>query len=77
MVDTGSEMNGGAVITNHEQKLKMGYVFGGNVFPNFSIFSPNFTYTLPQYQMVAGIYNIMNHITEQRMVYMPATSPKK
>ena len=24
-----------------------------------------FTYTLPQYQMVAGIYDIMNHITEQ------------
>ena len=31
MVGTGSEMNGGAVITNHEQKLKIGHVFGDNV----------------------------------------------
>ncbi|MDE7194279.1 MAG: iron-containing alcohol dehydrogenase [Oscillospiraceae bacterium] len=65
MVGTGSEMNGGAVITNHEQKLKIGHVFGENVFPKFSILNPKFTYTLPQYQMVAGIYDIMNHITEQ------------
>ena len=65
MVGTGSEMNGGAVITNREQKLKIGHVFGDNVFPKFSILNPKFTYTLPQYQMVAGIYDIMNHITEQ------------
>ncbi len=65
MVGTGSEMNGGAVITNHEQKLKIGHVFGENVFPKFSILNPKFTYTLPKYQMVAGIYDIMNHITEQ------------
>lgn len=65
MVGTGSEMNGGAVITNHEQKLKIGHVFGDNVFPRFSILNPTFTYTLPHYQMVAGIYDIFNHITEQ------------
>ena len=65
MVGTGSEMNGGAVITNHEQKLKIGHVFGETVFPKFSILNPKFTYTLPQYQMVVGIYDIMNHITEQ------------
>ncbi len=65
MVGTGSEMNGGAVITNHEQKLKIGHVFGENVFPKFSILDPKFTYTLPKYQMIAGIYDIMNHITEQ------------
>lgn len=65
MVGTGSEMNGGAVITNHAQKLKIGHVFGENVFPKFSILNPKFTYTLPTYQMVAGIYDIMNHITEQ------------
>ncbi|MGN8913344.1 iron-containing alcohol dehydrogenase [Anaerofustis butyriciformans] len=65
MVGTGSEMNGGAVITNHEQKLKIGHVFGENVFPKFSILNPPYTYTLPKYQMVAGFYDIMNHITEQ------------
>lgn len=65
MVGTGSEMNGGAVITNHEQKLKIGHVFGENVFPKFTILNPVFTYTLPKYQMVAGFFDIMNHITEQ------------
>lgn len=65
MVGTGSEMNGGAVITNHETKLKIGHVFGDNVFPKFSILNPTFTYTLPKYQMVAGFYDIMSHILEQ------------
>lgn len=65
MVGTGSEMNGGSVITNHEQKLKIGHVFGENVFPKFSILNPIFTYTLPKYQMVAGFYDIMSHILEQ------------
>ena len=65
MVGTGSEMNGGAVITNHSTRLKIGHVFGDNVFPKFSILNPVFTYTLPKYQMVAGIYDIFNHICEQ------------
>lgn len=65
MVGTGSEMNGGAVITNHAQKLKIGHVFGTEVFPKFSILNPEFTFTLPKYQMVSGIYDIFNHICEQ------------
>lgn len=65
MVGTGSEMNGGSVITNHEQKRKIGHVFGDNVFPKFSVLNPEFTYTLPQYQMVAGFFDIMSHILEQ------------
>lgn len=65
MVGTGSEMNGGAVITNHAQKLKIGHVFGDNVFPKFSVLDPEFTYTLPEYQMKAGFFDIMSHILEQ------------
>lgn len=65
MTGTGSEMNGGAVITNHEQKLKIGHVFGEEVFPKFSILNPKYTFTLPKNQMVAGIYDIFNHICEQ------------
>ena len=65
MVGTGSEMNGGAVITNHAQKLKIGHVFVENVFPKFSILNPEFTYTLPKYQMTAGFFDIMSHILEQ------------
>jgi len=45
--------------------MKIGHVFGDNVFPKFSILNPVFTYTLPQYQMVAGFFDIMSHILEQ------------
>ncbi|MBQ3456338.1 MAG: iron-containing alcohol dehydrogenase, partial [Synergistaceae bacterium] len=65
MVGTGSEMNGGSVITNHAQKLKIGHVFGDNVYPKFSILNPEYTFTVPQYQMVAGFFDIMCHILEQ------------
>ena len=65
MVGTGSEMNGGSVITNHAQKLKIGHVFGDNVFPKFSILNPEYTFTVPQYQMTAGFFDIMCHILEQ------------
>ena len=65
MVGTGSEMNGGSVITNTEQKLKIGKVFGAYNFPKFSILDPTLTYTVPRYQMVAGIFDIMSHIMEQ------------
>lgn len=65
MVGTGSEMNGGSVITNHTSKLKIGHVFGDNVFPKFSILNPLYTYTLPKYQMTAGFFDIMSHILEQ------------
>ncbi|MBQ3416694.1 MAG: iron-containing alcohol dehydrogenase [Ruminococcus sp.] len=65
MAGTGSEMNAGAVITNHEQKLKIGHVFGEEVMPKFSILNPKFTMSLPKRQMVAGIYDIFNHICEQ------------
>lgn len=65
MVGTGSEMNGGSVITNHAQKLKIGHVFGTEVMPRFSIMNPEFTMTVPHYQMISGIYDMFNHICEQ------------
>ena len=65
MAGTGSEMNGGSVITNHDKKLKIGHVFGENVMPKFSVLNPRFTMSLPKRQMVAGIYDIFNHICEQ------------
>jgi alcohol dehydrogenase YqhD (iron-dependent ADH family) len=66
MVGTGSEMNAGSVITNPEQKLKIGHVFADEkVMPRFSILNPKYTLTLPKYQMVSGIYDIFNHICEQ------------
>lgn len=65
MVGTGSEMNGGSVISNHEENLKVGHVFGENVMPKFSILNPKYTFTLPKRQMVSGIYDIFSHICEQ------------
>lgn len=65
MVGTGSEMNGGSVITDHDAKLKIGHVFGDNVFPKFSILNPAYTFTLPKYQIIAGFLDIMSHILEQ------------
>lgn len=66
MVGTGSEMNAGAVITNHESKMKIGHVFEDEkIMPKFSILNPKYTLTLPHYQMVSGIYDIFNHICEQ------------
>lgn len=65
MVGTGSEMNGGSVITNTEKKMKVGQVFGEEVFPKFAILNPEYTFTLPEYQMTAGFFDIMSHIMEQ------------
>ena len=65
MAGTGSEMNAGAVITDPKTHLKIGHVFGEEVMPKFSILNPRFTMSLPKRQMVAGIYDIFNHICEQ------------
>ena len=65
MVGTGSEMNGGSVISNHKANLKVGKVFGPAVYPRFAILNPRFTFTVPRRQMVAGFFDIMSHILEQ------------
>lgn len=66
MAGTGSEMNAGSVITNKETKQKIGHVFADEkIIPRFAILNPRYTMTLPHRQMVAGIYDIFNHICEQ------------
>lgn len=65
LAGTGSEMNGGSVITDEANKLKVGKVFGDRLIPKFAILNPEYTYSLPQNQMVAGIFDIMSHIMEQ------------
>ena len=62
MAGTGSEMNSGSVISNHSENRKKFYYFRN---PDFAILNPVYTYTVPQYQTVAGIYDIMSHILEQ------------
>lgn len=65
MAGTGSEMNGGSVITNEEKMIKHGRVYGTNVYPKFSILNPEYTFSVPKYQMVSGIFDIMSHLMEQ------------
>ena len=65
MTGTASEMNGGSVITNEEVTIKTGRVYGPDVYPKFSILNPEFTYTVPQKQMVSGVFDVMSHLMEQ------------
>ena len=65
MAGTGSEMNGGSVITNEEEMVKTGRVFPTNVYPKFSILNPEYTFSVPKEQMVSGIFDIMSHLMEQ------------
>ncbi|MDE5643520.1 MAG: iron-containing alcohol dehydrogenase [Muribaculaceae bacterium] len=65
MAGTGSEMNGGSVITNQAAKMKIGKVFGVDVMPKFAVLNPKYTFSLPHRQMVAGIFDTMSHILEQ------------
>lgn len=65
MAGTGSEMNGGSVITNEEKMLKNGRVYPPNVYPKFAVLNPEYTYTVPKYQMASGIFDTMSHLMEQ------------
>ncbi|WP_028579591.1 iron-containing alcohol dehydrogenase [Desulfogranum japonicum] len=65
MAGTGSEMNGGSVITHEEMKIKGGRVFPPEIFPKFSILNPEYTYTVSPYQMVSGVFDTMSHLMEQ------------
>ncbi len=65
MAGTGSEMNGGSVITNEDKMLKCGRVFPAEIYPKFSILNPEYTFTVPEYQMASGIFDTMSHLMEQ------------
>ena len=60
---TGSEMNGGAVITNEEMKIKTGRDYP-KCNPKFALMDPTYTYSVPEKQMVSGAFDILSHIME-------------
>ena len=60
---TGSEMNGGAVITNEETKVKTGRDYP-KCNPKFALLDPTYTYSVPMRQMVSGGFDILSHIME-------------
>ncbi len=59
---TGSEMNGGAVITRDETKEKL--AFGGS-YPQFSVLDPEVTYSLSEHQIACGLADAYTHVLEQ------------
>ena len=60
---TGSEMNGGAVITNEEMKIKTGRDYP-KCNARFALMDSTYTYSVPKFQMVSGGFDILSHIME-------------
>ena len=60
---TGSEMNGGAVITNEELKVKTGRDYP-KCNARFALMDPTYTYSVPKFQMASGGFDILSHIME-------------
>ncbi|APB31095.1 iron-containing alcohol dehydrogenase [Vagococcus teuberi] len=69
---TGSEMNGGAVITNEETKEKLGF-HSRLVIPKVSILDPTYTFSVPTYQTMAGSADIFSHLIENYFNQTPDT----
>lgn len=60
---TGSECNGGAVITNEQKKVKTGRDYP-KLNPQLALMDPTYTYSVPKQQMVSGGFDILSHIME-------------
>ena len=60
---TGSECNGGAVITNEELKIKCGKDYP-QLNAKFAMLDPTYTYSVPEFQMVSGAFDTLSHIME-------------
>lgn len=60
---TGSEMNGGSVITNEEHKIKTGRDYP-KCNPKFALLDPTYTYSVSKFQMISGSFDILSHIME-------------
>ena len=60
---TGSECNGGAVITNEDKKVKTGRDYPA-LNPRFALMDPTYTFSVPEKQMVSGSFDILSHIME-------------
>ncbi len=60
---TGSEMNGGAVITNEETKIKTGRDYPA-CNPRFALMDPEYTFSVPKLQTASGGFDTLSHIME-------------
>lgn len=60
---TGSECNGGAVITNEDTKVKTGRDYP-QLNPRFALMDPTYTFSVPKQQMASGGFDTLSHIME-------------
>ncbi len=60
---TGSESNGGAVITNEETKVKS-FVMADCLYPYAAIVDPELTVSVPKDQTAYGVCDLITHVTE-------------
>lgn len=60
---TGSEMNGGAVITNEERNIKTGRDYP-KCNAKFALMDPTYTFSVPTFQMVSGAFDSLSHMME-------------
>jgi len=60
---TGSEMNGGSVITNEQTTVKS-FVIGKCLYPQVALVDPELTVTVPKDQTAYGICDLITHVTE-------------
>ena len=58
---TGAEMNGGAVITNEDAKIKGGMFAAA---PRFAALDPDYTMSLPRMQVLSGAFDTLSHAME-------------
>ncbi len=58
---TGSEMNGGAVITNEDLHLKAGMAAFP---PAFAVLDPAYTMSVPRMQVLSGAFDTLSHAME-------------
>ena len=74
MPATGSEVNGCAVLTNEETKIKTDRDYPG-MNPAFALMDPAYTLTMPARQLKAGTFDILSHIMETYFSYPLEDNP--
>ena len=60
----GSETSAGSVVTNEDGHYKRDCM-GVNLIPKFAVLNPEYCFTLPDYQVGAGVSDILAHVMER------------
>ncbi len=74
MPATGSEVNGCAVLTNEETRIKCDRDYP-EMNPAFALLDPEYTLTMPLRQLRAGTFDILSHVMETYFSYPVEDNP--